>query len=167
MHRAVSAGPCVVTADVGAFDPADAACWIAHGRRADHAQILASVWTDYPDLPSHAPLDERMARSRARVAALRPFNDTIRKEAERDRQRANFACIENRVAKGSEQPCDQAILNGRDLHGYDWNAAVRYANGWYALCAAGHNAYYREVVIMRRSAGHKCKTAIFCHAPSH
>lgn len=135
MHRAVSAGPCVVTVGVGAFDPADAACWIAHGRRADHAQILASVWTDYPDLPSHAPLDERMARSRARVAALRPFNDTIRKEAERDRQRANFACIENRVAKGSEQPCDQAILNGRDLHGYDWNAAVRYANGWYAAHA--------------------------------
>lgn len=114
------------------FDPADAACWIAHGRRPDHARTLASVWRDYPDLPFDAPLAARMARSRARVAALRPFNDAIRDEVERERQRANFACIERRIAKGAAEPFDGAILHGRDRHGYDWGAWVLYAQGRYA-----------------------------------
>lgn len=121
-----------MTTDPAAFDPASAACWIAHGRRPEHADVLASVWTDYPDLPSDAPLHERMARSRARVAALRPFNDAIRGEAERERQRANFACIEKQVASGQIRPFDRAILHGRAQHGYDWGAAVLYAQGRYA-----------------------------------
>ena len=121
-----------MTIDPAAFDPASAACWIAHGRRPEHADVLASVWTDYPDLPSEAPLHERMARSRARVAALRPFNDAIREEAERERQRANFACVERRVASGQIRPFDQAILQARSQHGYNWDAAVLYAQGRYA-----------------------------------
>lgn len=114
------------------FNPANAACWIAHGRRPEHARTLASVWRDYPDLPFDAPLAARMARSRARVMALRPFNDAIRDEVERERQRANFACIEKRVAKGEVEPFDRAILQARDRHGYDWDAAVLYAQGRYA-----------------------------------
>lgn len=121
-----------MTTDSVAFDPASAACWIAHGRRPDHAEVLASVWKDYPDLPFDAPLHERMARSRARVAALRPFNDAIREEAERERQRANFACIEKRVASGQIRPFDQAILQACAEHGYNWDAAVLYAQGRYA-----------------------------------
>lgn len=115
-----------------AFDPADRECWIGHGRCPDHAEALASVWKDYPDLPFDAPLDQRMTRSRARVAALRPFNDAIRKEAECERQRANFACIERRVASGLIEPFDRAILHARAQHGYDWDAAVLYAQGRYA-----------------------------------
>lgn len=121
-----------MTADPAAFDPAIAACWIAHGRPPDHAEVLASVWTDYPDLPFDAPLHERMARSRARVAALRPFNDAIREDAERERQRANFACIEKQLASGPIKPFDRAILHARDQHGYDWDAAGSYAQGRYA-----------------------------------
>lgn len=121
-----------MTTDPATFDPADRQCWIAHGRRPEHAEVLASVWKDYPDLPSDAPLHERMARSRARVAALRPFNDAIREEAERERQRTNFACIEKRVASGQIRPFDQAILQARAQHGYNWDAAVLYAQGRYA-----------------------------------
>lgn len=121
-----------MTANSTLFDPADATCWIAHGRRPEHAALLASVWTDFPDLPFDAPLAARMARSRARVAALRPFNDAIREEAERERQRANFACIEKRIANGVAEPFDQAILHGHSHHGYDWDASVRYGQARHA-----------------------------------
>lgn len=149
------------------FDPADANAWIAHGRRPDHAAILSDAWQRFPDLPSVAPPEARLARMRERVLALRPVMEAMSRSAEDERQARNFAFTEARLEKGEGDERDRAILRGRAIHGYDWNIAVRYASGWYALCAAGHNAYYREVVIMRRSAGHKCKTAIFCHAPSH
>ncbi|WP_207212388.1 hypothetical protein [Sphingobium cupriresistens] len=121
-----------MTANSTPFDPADATCWIAHGRRPEHAALLAAVWTDLPDLPSDVPLAARMARSRARVAALRPFNDAIREEAERERQRANFASIERRVANNAAEPFDLAILHGQAHHGYDWDTSVRYAQARYA-----------------------------------
>lgn len=121
-----------MTASRVAFDPADRDCWIAHGRRPEHAAVLASVWKAYPDLPFNAPLDERMERSRARVAALGLFNDAIREEAERERQRANFACIERQVAAGQIKPFDRAILQARTRHGYGWDAAILYAQGHYA-----------------------------------
>ncbi len=121
-----------MTPKPAAFDPADRGCWIAHGRCPDHAEVLASVWKDYPDLPFDAPLDQRMTRSRARAAALRPFNNAIREEAECERQRANFGCIERRVASGLIEPFDRAILHARAQRGYDWDAAVLYAQGRYA-----------------------------------
>lgn len=149
------------------FDPADTDAWIAHGRSPVQAAALADAWRRFPDLANDSPLDQRMARMRERVAALRPVMEAMAHMAEAERQARNFAFTARRVAEGQGDDRDRAILRARDLHGHDWDRSVRYADGWYALCAAGHNAYYREVVIMRRSAGHKCKTAIFCHAPSH
>ena len=50
------------------FDPADAASWLARGRTPEHAAAIAAAWRDFPDLPSTAPLDERMQRGRASPA---------------------------------------------------------------------------------------------------
>ena len=85
------------------FDPADAGCWMAQGRPAHHAHALADAWRRFPDLPNDAPLDERMARARERVQALRPLNEAIGLETERQRQFANFACIERQIAEGSTE----------------------------------------------------------------
>lgn len=114
------------------FSPADPECWRSRGRSADHAALLASVWREYPDLPSTAPLDERTARSRARVAAMKPINDALTAETERRRQEKNFAFTASRIAWGTGDERDAAILRGRDVHGYDWNCAIRYADGWQA-----------------------------------
>ena len=59
------------------FDPADAGCWMAHGRPAHQAHALADAWRRFPDLPNDAPLDERMARARERVQALRPRFEAV------------------------------------------------------------------------------------------
>ncbi|KMS56605.1 hypothetical protein V474_13655 [Novosphingobium barchaimii LL02] len=56
-----------MTANSAAFDPADQNRWIARGRRPEHAEVLALVWKDYPDLPFDAPLAERMALSPGRA----------------------------------------------------------------------------------------------------
>ncbi|WP_176593285.1 hypothetical protein [Sphingobium sp. EM0848] len=149
------------------FDPCSTATWLARGRAPEHAEAIAKAWRDFPDLAPTASPEDRMARTRARVQAMKPVNDAIAAHSEAERQARNFSFTEERAVSGRGDERDAAILRGRDRYGYDWNLAIRYADGWYALCAAGHNAYYREVVIMRRSAGHKCKTAIFCHAPSH
>lgn len=114
------------------FDPADPECWRGRGRSRDHAVLLASIWRDYPDLPPTAPLDERMARGRARITAMKPINDAMAAETERRRQEKNFAFTTSRVAWGTGGQRDAAILRGRDAHGYDWNHAIRYADGWYA-----------------------------------
>jgi hypothetical protein len=114
------------------FDPADAGCWMARGRPAHHAHALADAWRRFPDLPNDAPLDARMARSRERVQALRPLNEAIAQETERQRVAANFACIERQIAQGSTDSRNPAILHGRDVHGYGWDAAVAYADGLYA-----------------------------------
>jgi hypothetical protein len=48
---------------------------------------------------------------------------------------ANFAFVERRVAAGSTDLREAAILRGRDTHGLGWNAAVRFSQGWYAAWA--------------------------------
>lgn len=117
------------------FDPADAGCWIAHGRPAHHAHALADAWRRFPDLPNDAPLDARMARARERVQALRPLNEAIGLECERQRVATNFASIERQLAQGSTDSRHIAILHARDVHGYGWDAAVAYADGRYAARA--------------------------------
>ncbi|WP_454887922.1 hypothetical protein [Sphingomonas oryzagri] len=114
------------------FNPADPECWRSRGRTPDQAALLASVWREYPDLPSTAPLEERMARSRARVAAMKPINDAMTAETGRRRQEKNFAFTTSRVAWGTGDQRDVAILRGRNAYDYDWNHAIRYADGWQA-----------------------------------
>ncbi len=117
------------------FDPADAGCWMARGRPAHHANALADAWRRFPDLPNDAPLDARMARSRERVQMLRPLNDAMRLETEQQRVSANFAFVEHQIAHGSTDSRHPSILRARELHGYDWDAAVAYADGYYAARA--------------------------------
>jgi|GEM_PF-694578 len=132
-----------------AFSPADPQCWIGRGRPPEQAQTLAAIWQAWPDLPADAPLEARMARLKARVAAMKPFNDAIAAEAERERRARNFAFMERQAARGEIRDCDLAILTGRDRHGYDWDEAVRYAEGWYGA----HSGWpYRPSLDARRSA---------------
>lgn len=117
------------------FDPSDAATWIARGRSPEHAEALAQAWRDFPDLPPTAALKDRMARTRARVVAMRPVNDAIQLASEAERQRRNFLHVEGKAASGSIGDSDLAILRGRDAYGYDWDTAVCYSRGWYAAHA--------------------------------
>jgi len=114
------------------FNPAEASTWLARGRRPAHAEALAKAWRDFPDLPPSAPIADRQARSRERVIATRPVFEEMRLEAEAERHATNFAFTENEVREGKANERDVAILNGRDRHGYDWDVANRYADGWYA-----------------------------------
>lgn len=109
--------------------------WIARGRSDAHAQLLAQVWRDYPDLPIDAPVEARMARSRERVTAMRPILAATSEAAERERRAKNFAFIEAQLATGKGSGSDALILAGRDTHGYDWDEAVQYANARYAAQA--------------------------------
>jgi hypothetical protein len=117
------------------FDPADAGCWIARGRPANHAHAIADAWQCFPDLPNDAPLDERMRRTRERVEKLRPLHEAMRMETETQRRSANFAFIERQIAQGSTDSRHAAILRARNDHGYDWDAAIAYADGYYAARA--------------------------------
>lgn len=103
------------------FDPADAKAWIARGRRPEHAAILAEAWQRYPDLPPQAAAEDRLARMRERVTALRPVMDWMSRTAEEERQARNFAFTEERVARGDGDGRDQAILRAHSRHGYDWD----------------------------------------------
>lgn len=114
------------------FDPAD---WIAHGRRSELAAILAEAWQRFPDLPPQAAAEDRLARMRERVIALRPVMEAMSRTAEDERQARNFAFTQTRIAGGEGDERDEAILRGRDVHGYDWDRAVRYASGCYAARA--------------------------------
>ena len=96
------------------FDPSDAATWIARGRSPEHAEALAQAWRDFPDLPPTAALEDRIARTRARVVAMRPVNDAIQLASEAERQRRNFLHVESKAASGSIGDSDLAILRGRD-----------------------------------------------------
>lgn len=117
------------------FDPADAEAWIAHGRRPEHAAILANTWRRYPDLPADAVPEARLARMRERVIALRPVMESMSRTVEEERQARNFTFTATRIASGAGDDRDHAIIRARDIHGYDWNQAVRYAAGWYAAHA--------------------------------
>lgn len=114
------------------FDPADPETWIARGRLPEHAALIAAAWRDFPDLPPSAPIEARMARSRARVEVMRPVNDAIAAATERERQRGNFAFTEGRLARGVGDDRDVAILRARDTHGHDWDEAVQFATAWQA-----------------------------------
>ncbi len=117
------------------FDPADPETWIARGRLPAHAALMADAWRTFPDLPRDVPAEDRMARSRERVEAMRPVMDAIQAEQELLRQARNFAFTERRVARSEGDEREVAILRGRDLHGFDWNKSVQFANGWYAAQA--------------------------------
>lgn len=141
------------------FDPADAGCWMAHGRPAHHAHALADAWRRFPDLPNDAPLDARMARSRERVAVLRPLMEAIGLETERQRVAANFACIERQIAQGSTDGRNAFILHARDVHGYDWDAAFAYSEGRFAAEAGWESRppspYRAAEADVRRPAYHQ------------
>ena len=141
------------------FDPADAGCWEARGRPAHHAAVLSHAWRCFPDLPPEAPLDARMARTRERVAMLRPLHEAISAETEQARQRTNFAFVERQISQGSTDSRHSAILRGRDVHGYDWNTAWSYADGYYAACAGWDFRFsaadhYSDVEQRRRAYDH-------------
>ncbi|MDX3911032.1 MAG: hypothetical protein QHC67_14605 [Sphingobium sp.] len=118
-------------APAATFNPADPHCWTARGRPIEQAETLAAIWQAWPDLPPGASPDARMARLKARVTAMKPFNDAIAAENERERRARNFAFMDGKAARGEIADHDLAILKGRDLHGYHWNEAVTYAWGWY------------------------------------
>jgi len=117
------------------FDPADEATWIAHGRRPEHAAILADAWRRFPDLPNEAEREARVAHMRDRALALRPVMESMSKAAEEERQARNFAFTETQIANGKGDDRDHAILRARRDYGYDWDRAVRYASGRYAATA--------------------------------
>ena len=125
----------VASAGATSFAPGDPATWIARGRKPEHAAALAQAWRDFPDLPAHCPLEDRMARTRERVVAMRPVHDAISADGEAQRQAQNFAFTEAKARDGTISEGDLAILHGRDRHGYGWDDAVRYAGGWYGAHA--------------------------------
>ena len=114
------------------FDPACADHWIAHGRDPAHAAAIARAWRDFPDLAPDAPLAERQARGRERIAAMRPINDAIAAEGRARQETTNFAFTDRQLRDGKGSERDIAVLRGRDEHGYGWDLANRYADGWYA-----------------------------------
>lgn len=138
------------------FDPANAGCWIARGRKPHHAEALAEAWQCFPDLPNDAPADARIARTRQRADMLRPLHDAIARETEAERQRSNFAFAERKVADGADDGRYAVILRARDAHGYDWNPATAYAEGHHAA-RAGWDA--RFVGAERSKDFERCRTA--------
>lgn len=127
------------------FDPCSAATWLARGRAPDHAEALAKAWRDFPDLPPTSSAADRMARTRTRAEAMKPVNDAIAAQAEAERQARNFRFTEERASAGRGDERDAAILRGRDRYGYDWNQAIRYADGWYAAHAGWNHRTPSEV----------------------
>ena len=126
------------------FDPADARCWLTRGRSTEHAAELARIWRAFPDLPATAPLDDRMARGRERIAEMKPLNDAISAAVEAERQARNFALMEQHLANGTIADRELAVLRGRDDHGYDWDIAVAYASGWTAAHAGWEHRFYSD-----------------------
>lgn len=124
-----------------AFNPADPASWLTRGRTPEHAAAIAAAWRDFPDLPPDAPLEQRMARGRERIAAMRPINDALRDHVEAERQATNFAFTEDQVRAGKGNDRDIAVLRGRDHYSYEWDVACRYADGWYAAHAGWPHHY--------------------------
>lgn len=116
----------------GPFDPGYAAAWIARGRSPAEAAQLAAIWRRFPDLPAGAGPEARMQRLRERVGAMRPWNDAVACRNAQERERRNFAFTATRLAAEQGDDRDRAILAGRDIHGFAWMAAVRYAAGLHA-----------------------------------
>lgn len=129
VQRAASPSP---AASAPPFDPANAECWIAHGRPPEIAHAIAQAWTQFPDLPAFTPLEDRQARTRDRVAAMRPALDGLARHSRRERESSNFAFVERALASGSDDVRHGLILSGRSRHGFGWDEAVQYANGFHA-----------------------------------
>lgn len=110
------------------FDPTETRCWLTRGRSNEHASELARIWRAFPDLPATASLDDRMARGRERIAAMKPLNDAISAASEAERQARNFALMERHLEDGTIADRELAVLRGRDEHGYDWDIAVAYSD---------------------------------------
>jgi hypothetical protein len=123
------------------FDSTDMRCWLTRGRSVEQATELALIWRSNPDLPPTAPLEERMARGRERIAAMKPLNDAIAARTEAERQTRNFAFMESRAQQGTIVDSEIAILRGRDRYGYDWDLAVAYASGWTAADAGWEHRF--------------------------
>ncbi len=123
------------------FDSTNMRCWLTRGRSVEQATELARIWRSYPDLPPTAPLVDRMARGRERIAAMKPLNDAIAAKTEAERQNRNFAFMASRAQVGTITDSEIAILRGRDLHGYDWDLAVAYASGWTAADAGWEHRF--------------------------
>ena len=117
------------------LDPGDPESWIARGRHPEDAAVIAAAWRTFPDLSPDASLEERQARSRARVEAMRPVHAAMVRRVDSERQAKNFAFVEARLTTGGGDDRDVAILRARDVHGHDWDSAVHYASGWYAAHA--------------------------------
>jgi len=126
------------------FDPTDATCWLTRGRSIEHASELARIWRAFPDLPATAPLEDRMARGRERIGAMKPLNDAISAATEAERQARNFALMERHLADGTIADSELAVLQGRDEHGYDWDIAVAYASGWTAAHAGWEHRFFAD-----------------------
>ena len=126
------------------FDPTEARCWLTRGRSVEHANELARIWRAFPDLPATAPLDDRMARGRERIAEMKPLNDAISAAVEAERQMRNFGLMEQQLADGNIDDRELAVLRGRDDHGYDWDVAVAYASGWTAAHAGWEHRFYSD-----------------------
>jgi len=130
--------------DRDTFDPTEARCWLTRGCSIEHAAELARIWRAFPDLPATASLDDRMARGRQRISAMKPLNDAISAAAEAERQARNFSLMERHLADGTIADRDLAVLRGRDEHGYDWDIAVAYASGWTAAHAGWEHRFFAD-----------------------
>lgn len=126
------------------FDPTEMRSWLTRGRSIEHATELARIWRAFPDLPATAPLEDRMARGRERIAEMKPLNDAISAATEAERQARNFALMEQHLADGTIADRELAVLRGRDDHGYDWDLAVAYAGGWIAAHAGWEHRFFAD-----------------------
>src|SRR3546814_14172703 len=81
---------------------------------------------------------------RDRAVALRPVIDAMQTVTEAERHARNFAFTAAQIGEGKAGPREAVILRARDLHGYDWDLAVRYASGWYAADAGWDPEVHRQ-----------------------
>lgn len=134
----------------------DPATWLTRGRNPAEAVALAKAWRDFPDLPSNAPAESRMERTRARTIAMRPIFEAMQQRTEAERQANNFAFMRRKIERDEANAQDRAIVRGRDEHDYDWDCAVQYAQGWYAAVAGWQ---HRGAVPPRTSAAARLRAA--------
>jgi hypothetical protein len=111
----------------GPFDPGGAGV-DRRGRPPAEAAQLAAIWRRFPDLPAGAGPETGCSACGTR-RAMRPFHDAIARRNAQERERRNFTFTVSRLAAGQGDDRDRAILAGRDIHGFAWMAAVRYADG--------------------------------------
>lgn len=113
------------------IDTCDPQAWISRGRDPETANAIAAAWRAFPDLPNDASLEDRMSRIRARATALKPIFKSFSIKTEEARKANNFRFTEGKIANGTANQHEKAIITARNLHQLDWNEAVRYADGWF------------------------------------